>query len=199
VPDVERRQLLLALVGHAYAKTGFQQLLELAFGERLRLVGDDDDLLDRVREVAQQQQEAPYRAHLRRHADDAEAHRGLPVRRAAHRGAPLQQRVDVGERLRRVLVAAVTAADDRDAQGLRHLVHRVRVAVAQDDEIAVVVQHLADVAQALAFRDAGRGRVGDRHDVTAQAVPRGLERQPRARGWLVEGADQDLPGEGPRG
>src|SRR5690606_15624849 len=76
---------------------------------------------------------------------------------------------------------------------------RVRVAVAQDDEIAVVVQHLADVAQALAFRDAGRGRVGDRHDVTAQAVPRGLERQPRARGWLVEGADQDLPGEGPRG
>ena len=146
----------------------------------------------------QQRQQAAHGAHASRYADDADVDAlGWIDVRGAQRGPPLEQGIDVGHGLGGMLVAAVAAVDDGDAQRLQHLVHGVGVAVAQHHQVAVMVEHLAHVVERLALGDAGGGGVGDGHDVAAQAVPGALERQAGAGAGFVEGADEDLAGQRP--
>src|SRR5690606_1885579 len=148
--------------------------------------------------ISTQQEEAPHRSHSSRDADDAEAYRRVFVRLPADRGTPLEERVNIRERLRRMLVATVAAADDGNPQRFGHLVYGILVAVAQDHEIAVAVQHFAYVFQAFALCDAGRRRVGYRHDVAAEPVSRAFEGPACAGARCVKSADEDVAGERPR-
>ena len=84
-------------------------------------------------------------------SDDADA-------KALDAAETLANGVQVEQRLRRMLMLAVTCADDGDAGNIGDLARRSRVLVAHDDGIDLVrAECLHGVAQALALPRGGRG------------------------------------------
>ena len=84
-------------------------------------------------------------------ADDADA-------KALDAAETLANGVQVEQRLRRMLMFAVTCADDGHAGNIGDLARRSRVLVAHDDGIDLVrAESLHGVAQTLALHRGGRG------------------------------------------
>ena len=98
----------------------------------------------------------------------------------------LPDRVEVGEHLGGVLTPAVAAVDDRHRRPLRGLRRCALLEVAHRDDVAVVLEHVDGVLDALLVEVAGPRhlRVGEPEDMPAEAVHRGLGRERvRVLGW----------------
>src|SRR5437773_2430987 len=68
--------------------------------------------------------------------------------------------------------------------------------VAQDDRVAVGLDHPNRVGERLPLLDRGALRAAETHDPPAQARHRALEREPRPRRGLIEQRREDLPFQG---
>src|SRR3712207_4044587 len=109
-----------------------------------------------------------------------------PDVRAVERAGLAHGRVDVEQRLRRVLVLAVAGVDDRRAAPAGDEVGAARPRRADDDRVGLVgVEREDGVLERLALLDARPAR-GEVHDVGAQALGGELEARARPRGDLVE-------------
>jgi len=99
----------------------------------------------------------------------------------------LPQRVEVAERLRRVLVCAVAAVDHRHGRVARRDARGAVLGVANDEDVGVAAADDANgVRERLALRAAGRVAVGRADHAAAQTQHRRLEAQARARRRLEE-------------
>ena len=149
--------------------------LRLELGEE-RHVGraDDDRLGVELREGVEDRVHRP-------HPHVADEQVGQPVERALL----VEDRVQVGEDLGRVLAPAVAAVDDRHGRPLRRLVRRALLEVADRDDVRVVLQHVERVLDRLLVEVAGAGhlRVGEAEDVPAEAVHRGLVARGASACW----------------
>ena len=112
---------------------------------------------------------------------------------AVERAEPAAQRVDVEQRLRRVLVLAVAGVDDGGVGPARDELRGAGVRRADHDRGRVVGrQRLDGVLQRLALRDR-RARRADRDDVGGEPLGGQLERAARARRGLVEEVHDRAP------
>ena len=111
----------------------------------------------------------------------------------AARGELAAQRVDVEERLRRVLARAVAGVDDRDEGGVRELGDRALVGVAHRDHVAVAGDDPGRVVDRLALGHRREREAGRRQDLPAQPGERRLEAEPGARRGLEEQAREHRP------
>ena len=103
------------------------------------------------------------------------------------------QGVEVGQRLRRVLMRAVAGVDDRTLGMVGGDAGCALPRVTDHDGVGVALNHPDGVGDALALgRRAARG-VGRRDDLATEAQHGRLEGEPRAGAGLVEEAGQDAP------
>jgi hypothetical protein len=103
----------------------------------------------------------------------------------------LLDRVQVEERLRRVLVLAVPRVDDPRLGDARHELRRADLRVSQHDHVRVVgAERDRRVLERLALVDRGAGGL-DRHRVRREPLRRELEARRRAGRGLVEDVDHE--------
>ena len=93
---------------------------------------------------------------------------------------------EVGERLGRVVVAAVARVDDghRRVHGRYH--GRALLGVAHGDDVGVAADDADSVRHALALSRGGAASLGEAEHAAAELEHRGLEAEPRPRGGLEE-------------
>ena len=103
----------------------------------------------------------------------------------------LADRVEVEQRLRGVLVAAVAPVEHRHLGGLRGETGGALHGVPQDDDVAVAADDADRVREALALAERGLVGLGEAQHLPAQPQHRRLEREARARRRLVEQRRQD--------
>ena len=104
-------------------------------------------------------------------------------------------RVEVEERLGRVLVLAVAGVDHVRARVADGELRRPDLRMAHDEHVRVVgAEREERVLEGLALVDRGAGRL-DRHRVRGEALRRELEARRRARGRLVEDVDDGAAAE----
>ena len=144
--------------------------------------------------------------HLRAHAlkgDDVRARDARvrdvaddPDRGAVELAEALAQRVDVEQRLRRVLALAVAGVDDRGAAPFGDELRGARPRGAEHDRVGLVrAEREHGVLQRLALLDA-RAAGGEVDDVRGEALGGELEGAARARGGLVEEVEHHPPAQG---
>src|SRR5690606_18868751 len=138
-------------------------------------------------------QQTAHGAHAAWHADDADADAALRRQFGIRQpGTPLEDGIDVGHGLRWMFIHTVSRIDDGYAQASHHLVQGLFAAVTQHHTIGVVIEHFTDIFERLALCYAGRGTIGDAHDVATQSMPGAFEGESRTRARLIEGTDQNL-------
>src|SRR2546428_319836 len=101
-------------------------------------------------------------------------------------------RVQVEESLGRMLACAVARVDDRLLGEVRGEPGRAFVRMAQDDGVAVCLDHADRVGEGLAFLDGGPLGAAESEGTPAKPRHRTFEREPGPRGGVVEKRREDL-------
>ena len=119
-----------------------------------------------------------------RHADNQRMNRTSVFQVAYHRDgqvikSPLRlfDRIEVEQRLRRVLIGAVTGIDDRYLRHFGSITGSPFKMVAHDDHISIIADHQNRVFKGLPFRRAGGRGVLKTDNTSSQTIHRRLETQ----------------------
>src|ERR1017187_7371555 len=97
----------------------------------------------------------------------------------------LAQDVEVAERLRGMLAAAVTRVDNRAWRIVSRNPCRAIMRMANDDQVRIAAHHAHRIGEALALRGGTRVHIGRTDDGAAEAMHRGFEAEPRAGRGLI--------------
>src|SRR6185295_16098723 len=143
---------------------------------------DEDELVAEHRERFDQ---AVRRASVLQIAEEADLQAGDAAAAAA-------DRVEVEERLRRVLIASVAAVDDGTRRRFGRETRRAFARMADDDDVAVALDHADRVGERLALARRGDLLTADPERLAAEAHHRALEREARARRGLEEQRAEDF-------
>src|SRR3989441_3261717 len=116
---------------------------------------------------------------------------------ALERAAFVPDRVQVLEGLRRVLARSVARVDDGLFREVLGQAGRALLRVAQDDRVAVRLDHPDRIGEGLALLHGRALRAAEPEDPPSEAGHRTLERQSGTRGRFVENRGEDLALESP--
>src|SRR5204863_328346 len=105
-------------------------------------------------------------------------------------------RVEVQQRLRRMLPRAVPGIDHGPLGELRREARRSLLGVAQDDSVAVRFDHPDRVGEGLPLLDRGPFRAAETQDPPAEPRHRALEGEARPRRGFIKQRREDLPVQG---
>ena len=101
------------------------------------------------------------------------------------------QREQIAQRLRRMLMRAVAAVDDRHLRIFRGEPRRAVARMADDDDVGVVGNHADRVGETFALGGGAHRRIGAGNIGAAEPQHGAFERQPRAGRGLVEQAREN--------
>src|SRR5690349_15260603 len=91
----------------------------------------------------------------------------------------VSHRIDVEQRLRRMLAFAIAAIDDGHVRRLRELVNRLDFRVPYDERVDIPADHATRVFERFTFDDRGERDPGGMRDGAAEPHESGVEAQSR--------------------